>query len=153
MNSNERALRAMKTLTQFGMIELAAEVAQAAKIRAKAQEHVTTSLQHLELAAGGLREALAPASSASINPALIQQLGRLYHAARRLLQERQHGLAAANEREQEQRAMLARARASENAIERATHAERRRQQLRQEAVQIAQADDLWLQRQLMRELS
>lgn len=143
MSSNERALRAVRTLTQFELIEVAADVAQAVTARAEAQDHVSALTQHSESAARDLREAIG---RERINPALIQEMRRLYRAEQQALSEWQARLAAAQQREQQAYATLARVRARERSIERAADAERRRQQLKRQTAEIVRADDLWLQK-------
>jgi hypothetical protein len=143
MPSNEPALRAVLTQAQFELAQTAAEVAQAAALSGRAQQQVSVVTERCESAASELR---GVALRSLINPALLQTMHRLYRAEKSALHEWQTRLAAAQEREELARAELAAVRNRERSLERALRAERRKQQQKRQALDLIQADDMWLQR-------
>ncbi|HET9446850.1 MAG TPA: hypothetical protein VFO35_11350 [Steroidobacteraceae bacterium] len=142
MRSSEPALRAVRTQVQFELAEAAALVAAAAAQTAEAFEQVSTFKRHCAEAAEQLRSALA---RNAINPPLLAAMRRVHRRDAQALQEFQSSLAAAQEREQQARAALADVRNRERSLDRALHAELRKQQLEQQAREMLDVDDLWLQ--------
>jgi hypothetical protein len=142
VNSNERALRAVRTQVQFEVAEMAARVASAAMHTARKQRQENVLTLRCESIANEVRTGL---SRPSTNPALIEAMQRLYHDDCRRLQQAQALLAVAQEREQQVRTGLAGVRNRERSLERAMNAERRKERLKQQALEVSRADDLWLQ--------
>lgn len=142
MRSGERALSAVHALTQFELIEVAEETALAVAGRTQAQEQVDMLTQHCDASASELREALG---RQRVNPALIQQMRRLYRAEQLALAEWRSRLVDAQQREEQAYTALGRVRNRERSMERAVQAERHRQQLKRQMLEIALADELWLQ--------
>ena len=142
MTSNERALRAVRAQVQFELVQAGAEVAQAATLAAEAQQEVAALTQNCESATHELRDAMG---RPRINPALIDAMHRLYQVEYHRLQHAQGRLTTAQQREEQARTALAGLRNRERSLERALQAERRKQQLKQQAIEVLRADDLWLQ--------
>lgn len=142
MRSNEPALRAVRTQLQFELVQSAAEVAQAATLSAGAKDEVTTFKHRCESAAHELRVGMG---RARVNPALLAAMRRMYHAEQLALRRSQAQLDTAEEREQQARSVLAGLRNQERSLDRALQAERHKRRLRQQAIDMVAADDIWLQ--------
>jgi predicted GTPase len=143
MTSHQTALRAIRTQVQFELAQTAAEVARAASVSAEAQREVTILMQHCESATRELRDAMG---RSRINPALLDAMRRIYQVEQRALCDWEVRLEAARQREAQARAALAGVRNRERSLERAQQVERRRRQLKEQAIEIIRADDMWLQR-------
>lgn len=142
MTSDDSALRAVRTQVQFELAQTAAEVAEAATISAHTQRQVVTLTQRCESSARELRGAMA---RSRLNPALLDAMRRLYQIEQRALYDWETRLTQARHREEQARTALAGVRNRERSLERALLAERRKQQLKRQALEIIQADDMWLQ--------
>ncbi|HEY5760116.1 MAG TPA: hypothetical protein VIU34_30045 [Steroidobacter sp.] len=142
MRSSNRALSAVHALAQFELIEVAEETALAVKARTQAQGHVDLLTQQCHASVSELRAAM---SRQQVNPALIQQMRRLYRAEQLALAEWRSRLIEAQQREEQAYTALGRVRNRERSMERAMQAERHRQQLKRQMLEIALADELWLQ--------
>jgi hypothetical protein len=141
MTTPEQSLRAVRTLVQFDLAQSGAQVAEATTLSARAENEVTTATTRCEAAASGLRSATA---RSLVNPALLDAMHRLFRSERRTLNESQSRLAAAQEREERARAALADLRNRERSLDRALKADRQQRQLKQAALEISRADDMWL---------
>jgi hypothetical protein len=143
MSSIEATLKAVGTTVQFEIVEVIAQVSQAAAVAACAQDEVNSLKQHCTSVASELRVAMG---RSQVNPALVEAMHRLYRVGHERLLHAQAGLAAAQERERHVRTRLAALRNSERSLERLLKAERRRRDLDQQARETVEADDIWLQR-------
>jgi DNA repair ATPase RecN len=141
MTTPERALRAVRSLVQFDLAQSGAQVAEAMALSARAQHEVTTATRRCEAAASGLRDAGA---RSPINPALLDAMHHLFRSEQRTLNDFRSRLAAAKEAEDRARTALAGLRNRERSLERALQVERQQRQLKQAALDISRADDMWL---------
>lgn len=143
MTPDERALHALRIQLQFEMLQAGAEVAHATTVSSRAQQQVAELTQCCESIVSELRNAM---QRVQINPALLDAMRRLYRAERQSLQVAEVRLRAAREHEQRLRAALTGLRNRERSLERALQAERRKGFLKQQAIEIVRADDMWMQR-------
>lgn len=142
MTTNEKALHAMRTQVQFEILEAAAEVSQAMTLATRTQQEVNVCLRSCESAVHELRNVMG---RSQVNPALLIAMRRLHQGERAALREAQARLVTAQQREEQTRSVLTDARNRERSLERALRAERHKLRLQQQAQDIVQADDLWLQ--------
>lgn len=142
MTRNDQPLRALRTLVQFDMARIGAEVAQAAQRRAAAQRDVSESAQRCEATAAELRIATG---QSPLNPALLQVMQSMFRAESQVLHDSRGRLAGAQHKERQIRSRLAGLRNRQRSLERALQAERHKRQLQQQVRDLAIADDLWLQ--------
>ena len=142
MKSNEPALRAVRAQVQFDIVAVGAEVAAAAARSARELRQHTALTKRCD---GIVRELRRAVRRQRINPALLDAMGRLYQVERGALQETDSRLAAAAQREQQIRGVLVELRSRERALDRALQMERRKQSVRQHALECTRLDDSWLQ--------
>ena len=142
MTTPERALRAVRSLVQFDLAQSGAEVAEAMALSARAQHEVATATRRCEAAASGLRDAGA---RSPINPALLDAMHHLFRSEQRTLNDFRSRLAAAQDVEDRARAALVSLRNQERSLDRALQMERQHRQLKQAALDVSRADDMWLQ--------
>lgn len=142
MNRIESTLRAVRTQVQFELVEVAAEVVRAAARAVSAQDEMKQADRRCNAAAGELRATMA---AAPMNPALVRAMGRIYDGERSVLRAARSQLAAAKRLEDDARTALADVRNRERSLERALQEEQRKRRAQQQAFELIQADELWLQ--------
>jgi hypothetical protein len=142
MTPNEKALHAMRTQVQFELLEAAAEVSQAMTLGARTQQEVDAAMRSCESAVTELRNVMG---RSQVNPALLMAMRRFHQGERAMVHAAQTRLAAAQQREEQARSVLTSVRNRERSLDRALRAERNRRRLKQQALDIVQSDDLWLQ--------
>jgi hypothetical protein len=142
MSKSERTLLALHALTRFEMVEAASKVAQSIERRKETQLQVDVLVERCKRTAAELRDAMR---REQVNPALIGAMHRFYGREHHSLREWREHLASAQQYEQQVTLALAHVRNRERSLERAMQAERRKQQLRRDALENVRADDLWLQ--------
>lgn len=142
MSSIEPALRAVRSQVQFELTEVAAQVAQASDRTERAQSEMSVCKHRCLAAAEGLRTATG---RARINPPLLQAMSRIHHSEQLLLRQCEEQLSFAQREEEQARNRLAELRNRERSLDRALLAERRKRKLKEQAIEMIVADDLWLQ--------
>lgn len=142
MNSDESALRALRTQVHFDLAQTGAQVAHATQLSATAKNQVVSFTQCQENTASELRRVMM---QMPINPALLDAMRDLHDVELRGLRDAKTRFATAEQKEHEARVALADLRSRDRALERALHAVLRKQQLKQEVKASIDADDLWLQ--------
>jgi hypothetical protein len=142
--SNERnALRALRVMNEFEVLEAAVTVASAVQARQSLQQRTQELRQQCDEEAMHLR---ATMSRVRLDPVLVESLQRAYRAGQVLLRERRALLADAERREDEALAVLARLRGRQRSIEEALRVEAGNAESRQRSADMNRLDDLWLQR-------
>ena len=142
MRSPEAALRAVRAQVQFALAEAMADVAHAAAASLAANEKVADLTHRVARAAEELRDVM---QRAQINPPLLTAMRTVHQLDAQALRDWQQRLSAAQEHEQEARAVLADLRNRERSLDRALRAEQRKHALQQQARDMLDVDDLWLQ--------
>ncbi len=142
MTSNEAALTVVRAQVQFELADTAAQVARAAALSAHAQRAVRALAQHCAGTEGELRAALC---RATIDPAQVSVMRRLFRSERRALDDAQARWTVAQRQEDRVRAVLGGLRNRERSLERALKLERDRLRHRRQIVEMTLLDDLWLQ--------
>ena len=142
MKRAETTLRALRSQVQFELAQAAADVARAAGVSARTSQREAT----LERRAASLLVELRQIQGrAHLNAPLLDTMFRWRRREQVELREWQEHARRAREDEQRLRDALAALRNQERSLERALHAERRRQTLRADAAAAFRADELWLQ--------
>ncbi|MBB6091175.1 hypothetical protein HNQ60_000021 [Povalibacter uvarum] len=147
MSNERKALRALRAMKEFEVLEAAVTVAHVVQARQSLQQGTHELHQQSDEAAMHLR---ATMSRERLDPVLVESLQRAYRAGQGLLRERQALLAEAERREDEALAVLARLRGGQRSIDEALRVEAGNAESRQRSVDMNRVDDLWLQRHVWR---
>jgi hypothetical protein len=142
MRPPDRALRALLSQVQFEIVRTAAEVVQAAGITARAASRVEALERRADTFLLELRQI---SSRPRLNAALLDTMRRCHRAEQTELRDWQVRRRTAWQQEQQVREALAGLRHQERSLERALQAERRKRELRVQALDMIRADELWLQ--------
>lgn len=143
MSSDDKALRALRAMNEFDVLEAAANVARALQARQSLQQRTQELRQQCAEDAMHLRVAM---SRERLDPALVGSLQRSYRVEQDMLRERQALLAGAERREDEALAVLARLRGKQRSVEEALRVEAGKAESRRRSADMSRVDDLWLQR-------
>jgi hypothetical protein len=143
MSSTERALQAVRAMTQFEIAQAGAEVAQTAEVCACEARKLADSARRCESSAGELRRTLP---LPGVNPELLRAMHRLYQQERRDWTQSRARHDVARHNEERAREALAELRNRESSLDKALQLQRGQRRLARQAVEMQRADDLWLQR-------
>jgi hypothetical protein len=143
MHPIEKAMRAVRTLTQFDVATASVEVVQAAALSAHEQQQVDDSSRHCQSIVQELRGATR--RRRLINPAQLKATRRLLLAGREGLEAARARLRSAMRHEQDCRDTLGALRTRESALDRLIEGQRQRARRQGQEVQARLTEDLWLQ--------
>ena len=142
MPSIERALRVLRSQVRFEIVQSGARVAQATELSRRAQDWVDSLVQRRDQVASELTIAI---EKPTFNPAQLALMQHLHQFESRALETWEQQLIDARRFEEESRVELARLRHRDRALERALADARRRETSERRKIDMADADDLWLQ--------
>jgi hypothetical protein len=143
MSRVERALSALRTQLQFELMEAGSEVARTSRVCAQEQAQALTQQQRCRTAAQDWRGAM---EQTPINPALLDLLRSMAASEEGVLRGILKRLEHAQQHEALARDALSALHQRSRAIDRALLAKVRSAKQQRQALEIANNDDLWLQR-------